>query len=497
MADQVELGPEPRLERGEDRPAAGLANFAACLWVETADLGLDAVELRDAGERLGGDWRGAGGGEFVEAASHMGPTKGQHDRVGPRQLGVASIAVDLQDAGEAGEMREGALALAVGGVAVDDGRRVYTAPGPVVAGISPYLPGLGLAATGIQHRRGRLVGEQARRHLDDLQHALVDRPEQEGALADPVGERRTVEGDVLAGVDLGLAIERQVIGVFGDHDLRYGRLGGDAALDKARRRRCLDDDLLAGPAGIFGPTHDENPDLCRHDVQPLGTVLSDRMQAAAAARAGLVVDVDHLLDARQMGRQRAAVRPPSRRPLLACFGIGDVGRGLHRGDDLFDLLEGQEHLVFRQALGAPTEAMPLQFLDDLTQPLVLRLLGEEHGAERNRVGGEGVGRLCHKTDSSIFVSGLLAVWMHRIPSRRSSRRRRLPLGTGLVHALPVEPLQEGGQLASTQPHDAVADRRPLEPARLQALGVEHHAGAVPPDQLHAVGPLRTEDIDRP
>jgi hypothetical protein len=91
-----------------------------------------------------------------------------------------------------------------------------------------------------------------------------------------------------------------------------------------------------------------------------------------------------------MGRHRAAVRPPLRRPLLARLGIGDIGRGLLRGDNLFDLLEGQEHLVFRQAFGPPAEAMPLQFLDDLTQPLVLRPLGEVHGAERGRISGGGV-----------------------------------------------------------------------------------------------------------
>jgi hypothetical protein len=219
----------------------------------------------------------------------------QHDRVGPPKFGVAAIAVDLKNAGEAGEMCEGALALAVGGVAINDGRRIGTAPGPVVAGIGPHLPGLGLAAARVEDRRGGLVGEQARRRLDELQHALVDRPEQEGRLADPVGERRTVECDALTGVDLGLAIEWQVIGVFGDQDLRHGRLGGDATFDKASRRRRLNNHLLAGPTGILGSAHDKNPELRRHDVKPLGAVFSNRMQPAVAARAGLVVDVDHLL----------------------------------------------------------------------------------------------------------------------------------------------------------------------------------------------------------
>lgn len=71
-------------------------------------------------------------------------------------------------------MREVAIALPIGSVAVDDGGRIRAAPGPVVAGIGPDMPGLGLAAAGVEDRRGVLVGEQARRRFDDLQHALVD-----------------------------------------------------------------------------------------------------------------------------------------------------------------------------------------------------------------------------------------------------------------------------------------------------------------------------------
>ena len=73
-------------------------------------------------------------------------------------------------------------------------------------------------------------------------------PEQEGRPADPISQRRTVEIDTLAGVDLRLATERQVVGIFGDQNLRHRRLGRDAALDQAGRCRRLDDETLAGPA---------------------------------------------------------------------------------------------------------------------------------------------------------------------------------------------------------------------------------------------------------
>ena len=38
--------------------------------------------------------------------------------------------------------------------------------------------------------------------------------------------------------------------------------------------------------------------------------------------------------------------------------------------NLLDVFEPEQHLIFGQRLGAPPEAMTLQFLDDLEQPFV-------------------------------------------------------------------------------------------------------------------------------
>jgi hypothetical protein len=43
------------------------------------------------------------------------------------------------------------------------------------------------------------------------------------------------------------------------------------------------------------------------DVEPLGNVLADRMEITATAGAVLALDIDDLLDALEMSRQRAAV----------------------------------------------------------------------------------------------------------------------------------------------------------------------------------------------
>ena len=247
----------------------------------------------------------------------MGPAEGERDVALLGQRAIAAIAVDLQHALEAGQVRDRPLGRAVGRIDVGHRRRVGSAPRSIVARIGPELAGLGPPSPGIEHRRGRLVGEQLGRGLQLLQQPLVQRAQQEGGAAGPVREGRAVEVDALAGVDLGLAIERQVIGVLGDHDVGDRRLGRQAALDQARRRRRLDHHVLAGAAGVLGPAHHQHPELGRDDVQPFGDVLADQVQRARAARAGLVLDVDDALDPRQMRRQRAAVGAPLARALAA------------------------------------------------------------------------------------------------------------------------------------------------------------------------------------
>ena len=118
-----------------------------------------------------------------------------------------------------------ATGLAVGRVNIGDAERVSAAPGLVVVGIGPELAGPGAPASGIEHRRGRLVGEQLGRFLELGEQTLVHRPQQEGGAADPVGQGRAIQSQSLAGLNLSLPIQRQVIGVFGDEHLRRRRLG--------------------------------------------------------------------------------------------------------------------------------------------------------------------------------------------------------------------------------------------------------------------------------
>src|SRR5438552_362360 len=101
-----------------------------------------------------------------------------------------------------------------------------------------------------------------------------------------------------------------------------------------------------------------------------------------------------------MGRQGAAVGPsPSgaRRPLgrdfLLVFGVTG-------GFDLLGLLQAELQLLFGQALGPAAKAMPLQFFDDLAQPLAFGSLGQQHRLEQVGIVGESYSRARHAASES-------------------------------------------------------------------------------------------------
>jgi hypothetical protein len=59
-----------------------------------------------------------------------------------------------------------------------------------------------------------------------IEQPLMDRAKMPGGAADPVGERRKIKIDALTLVDLRLAIQRQVVAIFGDQHLGDGCLVG-------------------------------------------------------------------------------------------------------------------------------------------------------------------------------------------------------------------------------------------------------------------------------
>ncbi len=234
-------------------------------------------------------------------------------------------------------------------------------------------------------------------------------PEREGGAADPVGQRGAVERDALAGIDLRLAIERRVVGIFGDQHMRDQRLGRDAVLDQPLRRRCLADFARAGAAGVFGAARDDHLQPSGDHVEPFGDILADAMLETAAAGAGLVLDIDDDLFARQMQRQRAAIDLPLARCGLAWLRpVILLRRSFGRRDHLLQVLERKGELIGIKPLGAAAEAMPLQLLDNHHQPFDLavrairfaacgsellsmpRPLGQQQSLQRIEIGRERI-----------------------------------------------------------------------------------------------------------
>src|SRR3954453_6867144 len=166
-----------------------------------------------------------------------------------------------------------------------------------------------------------------------------------------------------------------MVGVFGHEHLCDGGVRWQPALDQTRWYRRLKDDVLAGAAGVFGPTNDQNAELRRHDVEALGDVLTDPVERARTAWAGPALHVDDALDPRQMGRQSAlggsalgnSCSPRIRRRIL---GRGEPGRL-----DLLSLLQPEQQLVGWQGLRAAPKAMALQLLDNQAKPFAFGALG--------------------------------------------------------------------------------------------------------------------------
>ena len=193
-------------------------------------------------------------------------------------------------------------------------------------------------------------------------------PQQEGRASHPVGQGRAIQGDALAGIDLGLSIQRQMIGELRDQHLGDGRLGRQPAFDQSGRRRRLHDHVGASPAGILRSAYDQNAELRRHDIQALRDVLADAMQHRRTARADGARHIDHRLDPRQVRRQLAAVGPTSRRTRLALGWMLLLRRGLARRRFLLGILQRKLKLILGQALGPPPEAMTLELPDDRIPP---------------------------------------------------------------------------------------------------------------------------------
>jgi hypothetical protein len=193
-----------------------------------------------------------------------------------------------------------------------------------------------------------------------------------GGIAHPERKHRALDVDALRQQHLGLPIERQMPGIFGDQHIGDHRLGRQPALDQPLRRRRLNHAIRAGPAGIFGTMCDDHAELRRHDVEPLRRLLADHMHRRAAAGAVGIFGRNRHVDVRQMGRKRATIGAALVSALACACRILLVLSRLVPGKGLLDVLDRQQQLLRIELLRAAAELRALQLPQEVAQPVHLR-----------------------------------------------------------------------------------------------------------------------------
>lgn len=259
------------------------------------DLPLDVIERADPIQRFAGD-RGFRLFPFVmEVSPQMGPAgsllqAGCSIRLRSEELGIAFIAVGLQDAAGLGQMAMDVFFLPVRGKGIDRAGRRCACPGALIPDIGPDPPLLNalaqplVALRPVQHPDRRVIGmQQVAGH--DVRLDPVDQRRQHlhGAAA-PVDQGAVGDIGPHARKDFVLAIEGKVIVEFGDKDVGQKARTGHAARDRPTGGGHLHH-ALAAAAGFLQPgdLHDLQPR--RDQIKHLADILAHHAQVTTAIRA--------------------------------------------------------------------------------------------------------------------------------------------------------------------------------------------------------------------
>ena len=150
LGDALEAILEPGFQVLDFGSGSRLTDGASLLRWPPADLFLDLVQFLNALQGVLSNGRRTIGGDFVKSSAQVSPAIGERHRsaaaIGTDKDVVAVIAVHLQNAAEAFQQRLHMFAAAPRRIEIDHGGRRLAAPRPVIAGQSPEVAGLGLAA---------------------------------------------------------------------------------------------------------------------------------------------------------------------------------------------------------------------------------------------------------------------------------------------------------------------------------------------------------------
>jgi hypothetical protein len=119
---------EPQVQRIDDRLRRAAPRGQPHLRRLSADARFDRIELADPPKRLDSNRRTRRFGNLVESAARVCPACREHDVVATAQFLESNVAIDVEHALEALQMRGRPLGFAVGLEQVDGGWRIGPAP---------------------------------------------------------------------------------------------------------------------------------------------------------------------------------------------------------------------------------------------------------------------------------------------------------------------------------------------------------------------------------
>jgi len=290
----------PLVEGIGEGSGPGLPCLLPCLGIQIRQFPLHLVEPADVVQGCRGHRARAVLCQVEELAPGVGHAASLGDALGEAGL-VAGVVVADEGAAPVPEEGPGMFAGAALGEVVDhalcrfEGRR----------GVGPKVSPVGFFLAGAEHLDRGFVGVQHRMGEQFCLERIDQRLELHPTDADPLGQGRAGERHPGPGKDAFLAVERQMVSVFGDQHVGQEAGGREALVDDLSRHRCLNQ-ALTGAAGPFAAHMALDREDARGVVELLADVLADALHLAAAGTGGGIGFVADL-GPRQFMRQRRAL----------------------------------------------------------------------------------------------------------------------------------------------------------------------------------------------
>ena len=145
-----------------------------------------------------------------------------------------------------------------------------------------------------------------------------------------------------------------------------GRFRRQPSLDKASRGWSLNDTVSAGTARVLGATGDNDTELRRDHIKPLGDILANAMQASAAV-ASQAFRLDHLFDTGEMLWKGAAIDCARLADPVSSWKVRLI-LGMDCGHRRFQVFQCQIELVGIGLLGLAPKGCLLESSNQLLKP---------------------------------------------------------------------------------------------------------------------------------